>query len=259
MAISGCNGTAVDIRVDATGAYTSPAALANITLTANNGSSGAALYIGPAAAAALQDVEVSSNTATNGTMHAAERSNLTMTSCTISRNTGAALVFAGGHLNITASNFTSNAALPTAAATAAALATTSSSSNPVDTSVRSAGAGGAVRLLCGQLGPGGYTNVANVTGSTFSNNSGLLGGAMYCGAGSVLTLVASNLIANWAADGGGVFADRDSCLSAMINTTFANNRAQSRCVVWCGGVDGWMVVTQHVYMHCTGADYHLGN
>lgn len=225
MVISGCNGTAVDIRVDATGAYTAPAVLANITLTGNNGSSGAALFIGPAAAAALQDVDVTANTATNGTMQAAERSNLSITNCSITRNTGTALVFAGSSLNITATKFTGNTALATVKAAAAALAA-SSSSGPG--AARSAAAGGALRLLCGQTGPGGYINVANVTSSTFSNNSGLLGGAVYCGAGSVLTLLASNVTANKAAEGGGVFADRDSCLESMINTTFVNNTAQSR-------------------------------
>lgn len=57
LAISGCNGRAVDVDVDATGTYTSPAVLTNITINANNGTQGAALYVGPAAAATLQVTE----------------------------------------------------------------------------------------------------------------------------------------------------------------------------------------------------------
>lgn len=44
----------MDVGVDATGAYTAPAVLTNITLTSNRGSQGAALYVGPAAAVTLQ-------------------------------------------------------------------------------------------------------------------------------------------------------------------------------------------------------------
>jgi hypothetical protein len=54
LAISGCSGKAVGVDVDASGAYASPALLTNITLHANSGTRGGALYIGPGAAATLQ-------------------------------------------------------------------------------------------------------------------------------------------------------------------------------------------------------------
>jgi hypothetical protein len=47
----------VDVDVDAIGTYTSPAVLINITIKDNKGTQGAALYVGPAAAATLQVTE----------------------------------------------------------------------------------------------------------------------------------------------------------------------------------------------------------
>lgn len=246
MVITGCNGTAVDIRVDATGAYTAPAVLANITLTGNNGSSGAALFLGPATAAALQDVDVTANTATNGTMQAAERSNLTITNCSITRNVGTALVFAGSSLTITATKFTSNAALTTVKATTAALATSNSS----DPGAVHAAAGGALRPFCGETGRGGNTNVANVIAigdnncpeglllwgdrqdlqrSIFSGHHATsnVGGAMrlLCNSGCEVTVVNSTITNNTAASAPALYIQRANV--SLKNCKLGGNHALS--------------------------------
>lgn len=216
MVIRGCNNSGVDVRVDATGAYTAPAVLSNITLTANIGMQGAAMFIGPAASVVLQGVNITANTAAQGVVYAAERSGLTMINCSLLDNNGSAVVFAGSALNISSTSFRNNTAAQTLVAT------------PGAHTSRNHSAGGALRLLCYELGPGGYDSVAFITNCSFHNNTGVRGGAVYAGAGTTLQLQSVEFVGNIARDGGAMFSDRDSCLAAHINSSFDANSAQER-------------------------------
>lgn len=163
----------------------------------------------------LQGVGISGNTAPNGAVYAGARSTLTLTNCSITANNGSAVVFAGSSLTVSGTNFTNNAAAAAVAAPAAAWE-------------RSASAGGALRLLCYELGPGGYDNVAVISSSSFKDNQGINGGALYAGPGTNVRLVSVVLSGNRAYDGGALFADRDACLQSMVNTTFTSNAATER-------------------------------
>jgi predicted outer membrane repeat protein len=218
MAISGCKGTAVSVTVDATGAYTAAATLSNISLTGNSGTWGSALYVGPAAAASLQAVTVSGNTAAEGVMYAAARSSLALTGCTVSGNTASALVFAGSSLTVTNSSFFNNAAVRVLEA-------------PSASALRNRSSGGALRLLCYAWGPGGYDSLTTITNSSFLSNRGLHGGAVYAGEGTTLQLRSVSFRNNSGYNGGAVFTDRDACLQSMANTSFTLNTARERCVV----------------------------
>jgi predicted outer membrane repeat protein len=227
LAISGCNGSAINVQVDATGAFTDPAILTNITISGNSGTQGSALYVGPTASATLQSVTISGNRGPEGVVFAAARSGLGMTHCSINGNNGSAVVFAGSSLIVTGSNFTSNTATgswkepptdlaaPPAAAAAAAGA-------------RRKSAGGALRLLCFEHGPGGYDSVIEISNSSFSGNRGLNGGAVYAGEGTTLRMQAVVFSNNSGLDGGAVFADRDACIEVMTNTSFTSNAAKER-------------------------------
>jgi predicted outer membrane repeat protein len=216
MVIRGCNNTGVDVRVDATGAYTAPAVLTNITLTGNTGVQGAAMFIGPATSVVLQGVNIKANTAPQGVVYAAERSGLTLLNCSLSDNNGSAVVFAGSSLNITSSSFHNNTAAQTPVVAPSAHRS------------RNYSAGGALRLVCYERGPGGYDSVTVITNCSFHNNTGIRGGAIYAGAGTTLQLQAVDFLGNTALDGGAVFADRDSCLATHVNSSFLANSAQDR-------------------------------
>jgi hypothetical protein len=163
----------------------------------------------------LQGVGISGNTAPNGVVYAGARSSLTLTNCSITANNGSAVVFAGSSLTISGTNFTNNAA---AAAVAA----------PEAVWERNGSAGGALRLLCYEPGPGGYDNVAVISNSSFRDNQGINGGALYAGPGTNVRLVSVSVSGNKAYAGGGMFADRDACLQSMVNTTFTSNAALER-------------------------------
>jgi hypothetical protein len=152
----------------------------------------------------MQDVDISNNTASGGVIYAARRSNLTLTNCSISANNGSAVVFAGSRLSISGTDFTSNAAAATVVAPAEFLDR---------------------RWV---PGPGAYDTVAVISNSSFSDNMGMNGGAVYAGPGSTLRFVSVVFSGNKGYDGGGVFADRDACLSRMVNTTFTDNSALGR-------------------------------
>lgn len=216
--ISGCAGTAVDVRVDATGAYTSPARLTNVTLRRNRGVQGAALYVGPSAAATLQAVTIAGNTGPEGVVFAAQRSSLTLTNCSLTGNNGTAVVFAGSSLTVQGSSFTGNTAT-------GSLGTVSA---PAPAAARSSKSGGALRLLCFEPGPGGYDSVVVVSNSSFSSNRGVHGGALYAGRGTTLRLTGVVCANNSGYDGGALFVDRDACVEAMVNSSFTNNNATAR-------------------------------
>lgn len=167
----------------------------------------------------VQGVTVSGNTAPQGVVYAAERSSLTLSGCSISANNGSAVVFAGSSLNISSSSFSNNTA---AGAEATATAAAAGGSD------RTQDAGGALRLLCKQPGPGGYDTVAAISNSSFRGNRGVNGGAGYAGAGTTVRLVGVVFSGNRGYDGGGLFADRDACLASMVDTSFANNTATQR-------------------------------
>jgi len=207
----------VDIQVDATGAYVTPAVLSNVSITGNNGSLGAAISIGPTAAAKLQDVTISGNVAQMGNVFAAARSGLELINCTVSDNRGSAVVFAGSNLVVSGSRFTGNAAARSAPAP------------PAADSSQDENAGGALRLLCFERGPGGYDSVVKVSNTTFSNNRGINGGAVYAGAGTTLLISDVVFSKNGGYEGGGIFADRDACLESMTNVSFSLNSALERC------------------------------
>lgn len=226
IGISGCDGTAVDIQIDATGAYKDPAVLTNITLTQNTGFMGSAVYMGPSAAAKLQGVVISGNTAPQGVVFAAERAGLHLVNCSISGNNGSAVVFAGSSLKVVGSNFTNNTATGSFAAPSAAAAGEATAAGGAGGVVaRQQNAGGALRLLCFETGPGGYDSVVTVTNSSFSGNRGVNGGAVYAGQGSTLRLAGVVFSNNSGVDGGALFADRDACVESMVNSTFKGNMA----------------------------------
>lgn len=204
--------------MDATGAYTSPARLTNVTLRRNRGVQGAALYVGPSAAATLQAVTIAGNTGPDGIVFAAQRSSLTLTNCSLSGNNGTAVVFAGSSLSVQGSSFTGNTAT-------GSLSTVSA---PVPAAVRSSKSGGALRLLCFEPGPGGYDSVVAVSNSSFSSNRGVHGGALYVGRGTTLRLTGVACANNSGYDGGALFADRDACVEAMVNSSFTSNNATAR-------------------------------
>jgi hypothetical protein len=208
----------VDVRVDATGAYTSPARLTNVTLRRNKGVQGAALYVGPSAAATLQGVNIAGNTGPEGVVFAAQRSSLTLTNCSLSANNGTAVVFAGSSLTVQGSNFTGNTAT----------GSLSTPSAPALAAARSSKSGGALRLLCFEPGPGGYDSVAVVSNSSFNTNRGVHGGALYAGRGTTLRLTGVVCANNSGYDGGALFADRDACVEAMVNSSFTGNTATAR-------------------------------
>jgi predicted outer membrane repeat protein len=85
-----------------------------------------------------------------------------------------------------------------------------------------------LRLLCFEVGPGGYDSVVEISNSRFSGNRGLNGGAVYAGEGTTLRLQAVVFSNNSGFDGGAVFADRDACVEVMTNTTFSSNVAKER-------------------------------
>lgn len=218
MVITGCTSTAINIQVDATGAYTTPAVLSNVDITGNEGIKGSALFIGPAASATLQYVSIIGNVGPIGVVYAGERSSLTMVNCTLSDNIGSAVTFAGSKLDVVGTSFTDNSAV------------TKGATPPEPDQPRALDAGGALRLMCFETGPGGYDSVASIRNSTFTNNRGINGGAVYAGGGTTLSLQSVVFTNNRGFDGGGVFADRDACLQSMVNTTFRRNSAQERCV-----------------------------
>lgn len=229
LSISGCSESAVTVLTDATGAYTTPALLTNITLSGNKGAvgvggttdthKGSVVHVGPSAAAHLQGVDINSNSAGGslGVVYAAARSSLTLVNCSVSRNNGTAVVFAGSNLTISGSNFTDNAAVA------------AGSGAPASAAASTAKAGGALRLLCYEPGPGGYDSVTSISTTRFSGNRGVEGGAVYAGPGTTLRLLSVVAFdANSGYEGGAVFADRDSCLDQIFNTTFSLNTAQER-------------------------------
>lgn len=228
LAISGCNGTAIDVQIDATGAFTDPAVLTNITLSGNNGTQGSALYVGPTASVTLQSVIISGNRGPEGVVFAAARSGLVMTNCSVYGNNGSAVVFAGSSLVVSGSNFSDNTATGSLTSPLASLSAPSAAATAAATDARRKSAGGALRLLCFEHGPGGYDSVIEISNSSFNGNRGLNGGAVYAGEGTTLRVQAVRFSNNSGFDGGAVFADRDACVEVMTNTSFMSNAAKER-------------------------------
>lgn len=221
LTISGCTRTALDIQLDATGAYHAPALLTNVTLSGNKGGIGSALYLGPSASVELQGVQIIQNTAEQGAVYAAARSSLSIINSTVSKNTGTAVVFAGSTLTVQDTIFTGNAAASNGT-------TPQPPPGPAGARPPLQGAGGALRLLCFESGPGGYDSIISITNSTFSSNQGRHGGAVYAGAGTSIRLQSVTLTNNTALEGGAMLIDRDSCLADMNSTVFQNNTAIER-------------------------------
>jgi hypothetical protein len=203
--ISGCNGSAIRIALDATGAYSSPAILQGVTLTANTGTSGAAVLVEDAASVQLDGCRISGNKGADSIIKAGQLSSVTITNCFLTDNVGTAVAFSGENMAIEQSQFVNN-------------------------SVTGKGSGGAVRV---QPDPGTAVLRSNavikINNTAFVDcSAGLLGGSVYLGPYTTLTLLNSNFSKSQADEGGAVLADRDACLLEMTRVNFTANRATKR-------------------------------
>jgi predicted outer membrane repeat protein len=196
------------------GKCTEPGCVNGNLSPASIGSLGSALLVGSGAFAELQSTLIDANTGDFGVVFAGHRSSLTITNCSITNNTGPAVISAGSVFNVSHSRFVGNRARFTPPNVVSKAGVT--------------GGGGAVQLLCLLQTPGGCDMVASVTDSSFSNNNGTNGGALYCGWRSTVQLRAVTFLGNSALEGGAVYADSDSCLGSMVDTTFTLNSAQER-------------------------------
>lgn len=179
----------------------------------SNGSLSSALVVGPGGTAKLENTHIASNTADFGVVFAGHRSSLTIANCTVLNNTGPAIISAGSGVDVSYTVFMGNKVhVPM----------------PTMSKVVFRGGGGAVQLLCLLRTPGGCDTVVSIKDSKFKNNSGTVGGALYCGWRSTVQLWRVDFVGNTALEGGAVYADSDSCLESMVNTTFALNSAQER-------------------------------
>lgn len=204
--ISGCNGSAISIKVDATGAYTKPAVLRNITLSGNNGTQGAAVHMAKATSAVMEGCMLDGNTATDSIVFADKGASLSIVNSTITRNNGTAVAFAGTQLLVQDASFAHNAAPH------------GRGSN-----------GGALRLTYDEAGPQGGNSQSRIVNTTFTNNTAaLLGGAMFMGPRTAAELVHCSFTANSANEGGAVLADRDACVASMSHVVFRGNAAERR-------------------------------
>eukprot|EP00879_Flechtneria_rotunda_P012921 GHRR01013494.1.p1 GENE.GHRR01013494.1~~GHRR01013494.1.p1 ORF type:complete len:1269 (+),score=413.90 GHRR01013494.1:1918-5724(+) len=214
LVITGCNGSAVAINIDATGAYIAPAVLRNITIKRNKGKQGAAVKVSPAAAVKLEECSITSNAATDSVVYADRSSVVELLNSNVTYNNGTGLVFAGSRLLMQETRFINNTAY---------------------NAVVGANRGGALRLTYEEAGDGGCSSSTTIINSVFVNNTAMgnstasaLGGAIFLGARTFAQFINVSFSSNAATEGGAIVADRDACLSNMTAVNFQDNTARGR-------------------------------
>jgi predicted outer membrane repeat protein len=201
--ISGCNGSAVRITVDATGAYAAPAVLRNVHITGNNGSRGAAVSLGPYASVVIESSTITGNEATDSVIYAEAGSALELINTTVSGNNGAGVAFEGSSITVLDSVLVNNTGTN----------------------------GSAISIACPSVGGDidGCNSQTRINNTRFEGNRATgVGGAVYMRDSTFAALHNVTFVRNSAREGGALAADRDACLFNMTLVTFENNRANDR-------------------------------
>jgi predicted outer membrane repeat protein len=201
--ITGCNGSAVNITVDATGAYTTPAVLRNVHITGNNGSRGVAVSMGNYTSVVIESSTITGNKATASMIYAEEGSTLELINTTVSGNNGTGVAFKGSSLTVLTSVLVNNTGFN----------------------------GSAISIACPSLGGDidGCNSQTRINNTRFEGNRATgVGGAVYMRDSTFAALHNVTFVRNSAREGGALAADRDACLYNMTIVTFENNRANDR-------------------------------
>eukprot|EP00883_Tetradesmus_obliquus_P003960 jgi/Sobl393_1/14275/SZX72377.1 len=218
--ISGCNGSAVNIMIDATGAYTSPAVLRNVHITGNTGKDGAAISMGPYTSVIIESSSITGNNATGSIIAAEAGSILQLINSTVSNNNGSGVSFTGASLTVLDSSLINN----------------------------TAGNGGAISIACPANGAdvGGCNSRTVINNTRFEGNKAKQnGGALYMRDSTFAELENVTFLHNSAREGGAVMADRNTCLYNMTRVKFVNNSATGSggglvmCGASCPGIITW--------------------
>jgi hypothetical protein len=222
--------------------------LYNLTFRDNDGEAGAALRVGQSVCMALDGCVFENNTASDSIVQADKKSVLWVYNCNFTSNEGTALVFQGNGLGLRYSHFVKNSANSSAlqqrfldpqSVTQSTLAETDSTSqlddmdamDTVETDLGLAADAGAVRIPSSRRSR--YklqlerTPVLFVEDTTFIDNSGGAGGAVFLGSLATAFFLRSTFKTNAAywRGGGAIFAARDSCLY-VETTVFIRNTAK---------------------------------
>jgi predicted outer membrane repeat protein len=201
--ISGCNGSAVRITVDATGAYTAPAVLRNVHIIGNSGSRGVAVSLGAYAAIVVESSTITGNTATESVVYAEAGSTLGLFNTTVSGNNGTGIAFEGSSLTVLDSVLLDNTGIN----------------------------GSAISIACPSVGGDidGCNSQTRINDTRFEGNRATgVGGAVYMRDSTFAALHNVTFVRNSAREGGALAADRDACLFNMTLVIFENNRANDR-------------------------------
>jgi predicted outer membrane repeat protein len=201
--ISGCNGSAINITIDATGAYTTPAVLRNVHITGNRGQKGAAISLGPYTSVIIESSSITGNNATGSVISADAGSILQLINTTVSGNNGTGVMFTGSNLTILDSSLSGNSAVN----------------------------GSAVSIGCPvvQGDIDGCQSQTVIKNTKFEGNRAKgSGGALYMQGTTFAALYNVTFANNSAIGGGAVVADRDACLFNFTRVTFVGNRANDR-------------------------------
>lgn len=214
LKITGCNGSGIAVQAYSKGSYQSTAILRNLQFENNTGTEGAAVHVGPDAAVKLEECMVSSNNATDSIIHAEAGAKVELVNTNVTNNTGSGVASAGSTLNISGCQFSHNTAIPPGAKGSSGSSSALSS-------------GAAVRMTCAR--PVYASCQASITNSTFTENRAQsMGGALYFGADTNVSLVSCNFTGHAASYGGAVFADRGSCLLNLTSLRFRDSQATER-------------------------------
>jgi predicted outer membrane repeat protein len=200
--ISGCNGTAINITIDATGAYTTPAVLRNVHITGNSGKHGAAVSLGLYTSVVIESSSITGNNATGSVIAAHAGSVLQLVNTSVSQNNGTGVLFTGSSLTVLDSTLSNNSAVN----------------------------GSAISIACpAGSDVDGCNSQSSINNTKFEGNKAKgFGGAIYMRDNTFAALQNLTFARNSAREGGAVVADRDACLFNMTRVTFVGNRANDR-------------------------------